>query len=1279
MPEYQSKIYLCARNNRSYTSQYREKTPEKMTIANNHAGTLAQPAYNSQFLSLLVSNPNEQEANCIAAWAILIRDYFGQETQSYVCLTTQNRQDTAWAPVSGDIAACQITLSLDGQDLTKDLSNKIREDFLEYGQRYSFATKNESAVLVFESDNPDEEVSRSDMVQVMELVKVSIVFHRRDITDELTTWKVNIIGVFHITPRGVSASIWTHPSNPTSFRDFVLLKSFTQVYKSLSSKPATRINEINSVTLFDLERMKQFNRPKPMKPVEKPHCLHELIGRHYSKFANTTALASTEEQFTYAELGQKSAVIAELLKCRGVVPGNIVGFCLTKSPLAIAVLVGILRSGAGYAPMDPLYPPGRIAQVVQKSEIGYVITEEHVRHKFEGLEVNLITLDDLKGAQPPVDWHKELHSDSSTPAYAMFTSGSTGVPKGVVHHHAAVSQSLIECIDAFDIDNHTRYLQFASLAFDASILEVFAPLVAGGCLCIPQGGDLESEMSELAVTDAWLTPSMVPHIRPEKLPSLRNLSVGGEPPSSEILSIWGKKVNFSNFYGLTEAGVWDTFKPAMGPDENPRNIGRGIGRVSCWIADPANIHNLRPIGAEGELLIQSPYLAHSYLNDAEKEKQAMLDPSSLRWASLIHEADSTRIYRTGDLAKFTSDGDVIFVGRETGFIKIRGLRVDLMEVEKTINKVLEKGRAAVVLFGAETNHAEIAAFCETEPHSQKSLADEMYPPLYQLLPEYMIPSIFIPTEKLPLTMSKKIDRQSLRIEISKMDQISLQSFRRGGVCNTTMDLPKENIIAISISNAIADMLEAKDLAYAQSLRGKDFSLIKAGLTSMQLVTLASVIKRKYRKTIEVKTLRQTKMTVCGIGDIVMNNSDAQDDTTMSRDLIEELKKFKSRLLLRKKTVFLTSITGFLGSQILRSLLENDEVGHIIGLVRADNLDRAREKVQQQAELGKWWQSSFNDKIEIWLGDLAQPKLGLQDDHWNRLFGNDNLKRLDGIIHNGARVNWMDTFEDLETVNVHSTTELLSGLSNMDRPCQLVYISGGYLSPNQESHDQIAKKLASASGYDQTKFLSELLVNEFNQHLDRQGSSAPMARTVIPGFIVGTRKEGIAHTEDFFWRLVYSIVRLRAVSERLGHLTVAGVDQVSELVSDVLFYPEKFATNPLTCLDGLGTSVICDIVSEKLNVPLRRVSHDYWMTMLRHDVEAEPNHPFAPVMEWFENNAWQFFGEPEIESSKALFPKSEIKSAIGKSVEYMKTINYISVKQDVAMTGDQNDIFTRSST
>lgn len=322
-------------------------------------------------------------------------------------------------------------------------------------------------------------------------------------------------------------------------------------------------------------------------------------------------------------------------------------------------------------------------------------------------------------------------------------------------------------------------------------------------------------------------------------------------------------------------------------------------------------------------------------------------------------------------------------------------------------------------------------------------------------------------------------------------------------------------------------------------------------------------------------------------------------------------------------------------------------------MRAPSKEQAREKVEHQAKLGQWWDPSFSNRIEIWLGDLSKPQLGLDSSHRNRLWGRHGHIPVDGIIHNGARVNWMDCYEELEPVNVHSTIDILSGVSDMVFPCPLIYISGGYMPTEQESPSEVAKKLSSAPGYDQTKFISELLLGEYNKHLDKQKGNLPKARTIIPGFIVGTRQEGIAHQEDFLWRFAFSISRLRAVSkDLLGHLNVAGVDQVSNLVSDVLLQPDRYVTHTIKCFDGVDVLTLCNILEDKLKIKIRKIKHAEWMRILRSDIDdADFDHPFAPVFEWLQTNSLGTAPQG------SLFNEKEIVMALERSVEYLMGIGY----------------------
>jgi amino acid adenylation domain-containing protein/thioester reductase-like protein len=1062
--------------------------------------------------------------------------------------------------------------------------------------------------------------------------------------------------------------VYSNKSKRPEFKPCAILKSFKEIHSTLIENPTIKVNNINTATSFDVEKLQQVNGEKKLPANGNPECLHVLINKNYSRRADNIALASTSGSVTYAELGKRSAAIAHLLTSKGVRAGGKVGLCMERSVFTIVAIIGILRAGAAYAPMDPSYPVGRISQVVERAEIEFVVTEDKLYSKFQDLKAILINATQLEDAEAPKVWREEENIDSSKPAYLMFTSGSTGLPKGVIHGHGSVSLSILECIEELSIDTSARFMQSANLAFDASILEVFAPLAAGGCLCMvsqeERNSDLESAMEKLKVSHAWLTPSLVLQIQPENLPSLRSLGVGGEPASAELVSTWGERVELNNLYGTTEAGVWDTVKRGLKPGDNPKNIGRGIGNVACWIADPSNVQRLMPFGAEGELLIQSPYLAIEYLKDPDRQKQAILDPSSLEWAPFMPPMEGSRVYRTGDLAKYNESGDVIYLGRQTGYVKIRGLRVDLGEVENAINSCLKSGRSAVILSGNNDQDTEIVAFVETTDYPGDQLATELSDQLSDCLPKYMIPAVFLPIETMPLTLSKKTDRQQLCGRLSEMCRKNLQAYRKGGSSiSDCSEIPETRKLAIEISNLVADIFEGNDSEFAASIRKKNFSLVKVGLTSMQLVSFVNLIRKKYKKKINIEHLQRNDLTVCNIEDFLTGRKGLQRQPRFARNLIDDLAKLKPKLGFiksRQASVFLTSITGFLGSQVLRSLLEQPEIKCVIGLVRASDEEQAQKKVQHHGELGRWWKPEYQDRIECWTGDLSKPKLGLGDNKWEQLFSTDPTKRVDGIIHNAARVNWMDSYEDLELVNVHSTVDILSELSKMQPPCPLIYISGGYMPMKPESDSEIAKRLSEASGYDQTKFMSQLLLTEYNKHLDRSESKVKRARTVVPGFIVGTKKEGIAHTEDFIWRLAFIIVRLKAVSQNLQYFTMAGVDQVSNLITDLFLQPEQYTSEIISCVDSVTISTFCDVLSKHMRIQIKKMNHQEWMELLKKDVEeADFDHPFMPILSWFEENTWQFECDQDSVPENRYFSQEETVAALDSSVRYMMDVGYLS--------------------
>ena len=1039
--------------------------------------------------------------------------------------------------------------------------------------------------------------------------------------------------------------------------------------------PFKRISNIEVISNHDLLHLRGWaNAPAPVQPLTT---IHGLINRHYQERPSQIAITSSSKEITYEELGKQSAVVARRLQDHGIRPGGVVGFCVAKSVFSLVVLMAILRAGACYVPISTTCPEERVAIIIQKADVQLLVAESGVIERLsnqEGLQEHpMLTPSSLdKGEEPPSDWTYELDMDPAHVAYIMFTSGSTGSPKGVVQEHGAVSGGLQAVCQKFELDPSTRFLQFASFSFDASICEIFAPLVSGGCVCIPSEEerieDLEKTMQILGVTDASLTPVVVASLCPVQLPALKNLYIGGEAPNAAIVNTWADKVQLCNVYGSTEAGVWDTVQLNLGRADNPRTIGRGID-VNCWIVDPKNAQRLQPIGVEGELLLQSPFLARGYLDDASESSKAFIAaPESI---STLTEPYLSRCYRTGDMARFQPDGRIIFNGRHSGFVKIRGLRVELGEVETAMNSCLLGDGPSAVIVDNEYCTTELVAFVERSDEAAGSLADEIHPVLQRILPSYMIPSVFIPIQSMPLTDSKKIDRIRLRAYWEQLSLPELAALRPGGTSSQTWPLiDPRDWRAVELSNTVADLVDMKQPSGGQYLRGQDFPLSSIGLDSILITYLSAIIRRRWGESIRIEHLQQPGITICQVVKHWHRQESGEPEDWSHihtpRDLLDDLDGMDVPIPMHShatKAIFLTSVTGFLGSQILRALLEDPDVGRIIGLVRASNEAEARDKIRSCANLGKWWQDEYDARIEVWLGDLSQPRLGLDDQHWLDLTGR---MRIDGIIHNGARVNWLDNFMMLKATNVDSTQNVLTAISTSQIPCPLTYVGGGYLPSPTDTQEQIADKLANACGYDQTKFLSRMMVEKYNRQLDQHHNpNFPRARIIQPGFIAGTRWEGVAHPDDFLWRFAYSILSLGSVSEdlRKTHLPVAGVEQIAALVASSILRTQGKET--VDCHDGISVAALCEILSACTGRAINTVCHEDWLIALRIEVENDGlDHPFLPVLDWFEANIWQFIEAPPTKSAGTPFLDGrDTSAALEKSTEYLVSLGLLPMGRD----------------
>ncbi|KAL0943845.1 nonribosomal peptide synthetase [Colletotrichum truncatum] len=387
--------------------------------------------------------------------------------------------------------------------------------------------------------------------------------------------------------------------------------------------------------------------------------------------------------------------------------------------------------------------------------------------------------------------------------YVISTSGSTGKPKIVAIPQGSISSALSAQITGYRLDENSRVAQFASYVFDSSILEIFGTLVAGGCVCVPSDEERMSNFAgfvrRMGVNLLDVTPSLMRTLSPADVPSVKILSLGGEALTQADVDTWASHVYLINTYGPSEASVNSAISSRLLPGSEASNIGRGVA-CRLWVVEPENHDLLAPIGAVGELLVNGPILARGYLGDELETSRAFV--SDLVWQQdevlrrLWSNDDAYRLYKTGDLVRYNTDGSLNFLGRRDAQIKVRGYRIERQEIEHhflSINKVehvavfdgkegLCKGKLVAVVGlrqdgeGASKPHPGNATGDLWELYEPHNLAEtakiEQYvrQRLASPLPSYMIPDLILLTKRVPLLVSYKVDLKTTTRAVYDMDE-----------------------------------------------------------------------------------------------------------------------------------------------------------------------------------------------------------------------------------------------------------------------------------------------------------------------------------------------------------------------------------------------------------------------------------------------------------------------------------------------------------------------------
>jgi amino acid adenylation domain-containing protein len=547
----------------------------------------------------------------------------------------------------------------------------------------------------------------------------------------------------------------------------------TMLMESACANPDQRISALPILSAQERQQLcVEWNSTSAAFPAHLR--LHDLFADQVKQAPDADAVVDGVGQLTYADLDRKSNQLAAYLQQHGVGPEMPVGLFVEPSSEMIIGILGVLKAGGACVPLDPTYPAERLQHVFADSQLRVLLTQQH-------LKAGLPAADDVEVLCLDSDWAL-LEQQSSAPvssqagpdnlAYVIYTSGSTGKPKGVqVTHrnlvHSTYARSIYYGPDA------GRFLLLSSFAFDSSLVGIFGTLSRGGTLVLTPG-PLQGSLTRLApliaqhrISHLLCVPSLysllLDQAKPEELASLRAAIVAGESCPAELVARHYRLLpgaTLYNEYGPTEASVWSTVHKCQANEPSRLvPIGRPIPNAQVHVLDTHL--NLLPVGVPGELHVGGPGVARGYLNrPAETAERFIRDP--------FQHAPDARLYKTGDLVRWRTDGNLELLGRLDQQVKIRGFRVELEEIEAVISEYPGVRQAAVGLREAglrEKKKGEPSLVAYVVPLDAAQFdAEKLRSFLSKRLPEAMVPSAFISLENLPLMPNGKLNRQALAME-----------------------------------------------------------------------------------------------------------------------------------------------------------------------------------------------------------------------------------------------------------------------------------------------------------------------------------------------------------------------------------------------------------------------------------------------------------------------------------------------------------------------------------
>jgi amino acid adenylation domain-containing protein/non-ribosomal peptide synthase protein (TIGR01720 family) len=535
-----------------------------------------------------------------------------------------------------------------------------------------------------------------------------------------------------------------------------MVEHFNTLLASIINNPNERIGRLKLLPAEEKIHITNFN--SAINPFPGTTVL-ALFEQQVMKSPNATALILDEAELTYAKLDEDSNRLAHYLISKGVKSEVLVPICLERSFEMIVGILGILKAGGTYVPIDPEYPQERIKYILEDTAATLLLGSAATSTKIKtNSEITLIELDGVD--QRVINNHSNsrpqllIKADSS--AYVIYTSGSTGKPKGVITEHASLSNLIQAQTKYFDITDEEKILQFSNYAFDASVEQIFLALCNGAQLILFKEGlqldieEFESYLNQKEVSHLHATPLFLEQLKNHNFKNLKRVIAGGDVCRKELANRWKDNVTFYNEYGPTETTVTsiEYLEDGSSYTNSQVPIGKSLPNTQVYIVDDQQ--NLVPIGIFGELYIGGLQVARGYLNMPEETKEKFIDNT--------FSPGSGRLYKTGDYGRWLPDGNIEYLGRKDNQVKIRGHRIELGEIESMVQQSALVSQNLVLARKDKQGNKRLVGYAVVDDKLEKTKLTEY---LLERLPPYMVPNLWVELVTIPLNSNGKVDYKAL--------------------------------------------------------------------------------------------------------------------------------------------------------------------------------------------------------------------------------------------------------------------------------------------------------------------------------------------------------------------------------------------------------------------------------------------------------------------------------------------------------------------------------------